>query len=296
MNKIFIGLLFVIFVGAGVLFWLMKTLPTVENIPIPMASQNEGGAGETAEKEAHKDDGKNHENAGAEVHSSESEKADGTKSEASHSEHIEEKKSDGQNSAEVEQKLSIRTEPVRAEVFADGKSLGYTPLDVVLKSKKQTLRLQADGFNPVVKEAPAASQKGHDVDSLNWKITLRAQKGALEKSPRAHGEAAVPHNLDEKANLKNNSLFVHGKRGPFWIQVKSFSVAESGEVKNFIQSSRAKLNLSVVGCDVNLGNKGTWTRILVGPFAQKAMAQSTLRRVQAEIGEQPFVTGFQNCQ
>ena len=293
MNKIFIGLLFLIFVGAGVLFWLMKTLPTVESIPLPLTltegETKEGAAGETPEgatSEGHEQPATEH-GADGQTHDSHAEKKD---------------ESEGKTVelGEAQQKLSIRTEPVAAKVFVNEKQVGTTPMDVPLDEKKQTIRLEAEGFKSVLREAPAISQKGHDVESLNWKITLRALKGALEKSPRAHSEGspkAVAVNESKKNEPKvSNELFVHGKTGPFWIQLKAFSVAQSGEVKDAIQNFRTQLNLNVVGCDVNLGAKGTWTRLLVGPFAQKAMARSTLRTVESKVTEKPFLTGVQSCE
>ena len=293
MNKIFIGLLFLIFVGAGVLFWLMKTLPTVESIPLPLTltegETKEGATGETTE--------------GTESHGDEKPAADHATVDQNHDSHAE-KKDESEAKAvelgEAQQKLSIRTEPVQAQVFVNDKQVGTTPFDVLLGEKKQTIRLEAEGFKSVMREAPAISQKGHDVESLNWKITLRALKGALEKSPRAHGEvghkAPAVKEVKKKDSKISTELFVHGKTGPFWIQLKAFNVAQSGEVKDAIQNFRSQLNLNVVGCDVNLGAKGTWTRLLVGPFAQKAMARSTLRAVESKVSEKPFLTGVQACE
>ena len=377
MNKIFTALLFLTLVGAGILFWLMKTLP-----PSPSSAAHDKS--EKSEVISTPDGVKVGDlKAEGEEHA-EGEKAPGEKGSAEKSQSHEAEKSDADD---VKSMLSIMTTPVVAKVFVDGEIKGKTPLEIKLTHKEQAIKLVADGFNDMEKEAPPAKAEG-PVENLRWNIALRAKKGSLKEPPHRDslGKKGQKHEkaekietaekptqskpLDDKGALaalpkpvhseplkvesakkveethvaKNSeahvekethpethtdkhpgkpavakaheakeappkmaasnaaeSLYLHGRGGPVWIQVKALETptevaAKKEIVEPAIEKFRSDLKgMMVVGCQVDLAGHGRWTRILVGPFENKVEARTALGQVKKSTDSAAFVTGAQTC-
>jgi hypothetical protein len=295
MNKLFMALLFLTFLGAGVLFYLMRTYP-VDNIPLGEVAKDK--AESTEKKDSHSADPKSesenkdhsghlttavdsHADTATSAHDKSAHETAGTNAKEAHSEpQIADSKG-----YSATQTLAIQTTPVSAMVFVEGEMKGQTPVEIQLTDKPQQIKLEAVGFNEVVREAPAKKTGHHaTAENFKWNVTLRAKKGALAESPRAKTQ-----------HPPNNEIILHGKKGPAWIQIKSFSVGEAAISKDFIEKVRAKWGPKVFACDVALPEKGTWTRVLVGPYANKAQAKQDSIKLGAELNETPFVTGPQTC-
>jgi hypothetical protein len=319
MNKLLMALLFLTFVGAGVLFWLMKSYP-VENVPIGEHKTEEhkteeakagdhGGEHKTddAHAEQHKTEESKHaehqtesatEHAKADEHKSEESKSAEAHSEVKahdateakkdeshktdHAAHSKTAESKTEHSSDTKntQLLFINTTPVSAMVFVEGEMKGQTPLQVELGSSPQQIKLEAAGYEDVVREVPARthSSKSPNVEQYTWKITMKQKASKPEKKSQPVADYVI-----------------HGKKGPHWVQIKSFSVAEVAASKQFVTDTRAKMGSNVFACDVALGDKGTWTRVLVGPFNDKKLAQKESAKLAKTLNEQPFVTGTQTC-
>jgi hypothetical protein len=282
MNKLLMALLFLTFVGAGVLFWLMKTYP-VENVPLGAAeTQGESQKEIEAPKEAH--------GADATSHSEQSAHTETPQSTPEASVHAEEKPES--HSTPTEPMLAVKTSPVNAAVTVDGENVGNTPIEIPLKDTPQKIKLEAPGYSEVVREIPPRTKgdKDHSLSKLNWNIVLKARN---EKSSTP--KVAASSNAPVAAPPKVASQVLHGSKGPFWIQVKAFSAAEASQSQEFLKNTQLALGKPTFACDVALGDKGTWTRVLVGPYTSKSAAQNDVKIFSSKLNEPPFVTGTQKC-
>ncbi len=338
MNKLFAALLFLTLVGAGILFWLMKSMPTSPS------SADSHGASEKAEvistpegvqvgDLAHEGGDQHGSDHGAESGHSDSKKdAHASNEKDSHGSAKEHEEAH----APARTTLSIATTPVLADVFVDGEQKGQTPLEFELGEKAQTVKLVADGFNEVVKTVPAQGK-----ENLKWNIALRAKKGALVEPPHrnaptagmiegkgalaalpkartahaapvkehkeeAHGKAedAKPAHAASVAaanDTHSSDLYLRGRGGPVWVQIKSMEApSEAAAVKEIVDPQIEKFRkdltgFNVVGCQVQIPNKGRWVRVLVGPFESKAEAKTNVTSIKNGGGADAFVTGAQTC-
>jgi len=333
MKKVFFALLFLVLIGAVVLWWLMQAMPNTSPHTEAIAPK-ESTAGEHLPEGEEVADG--------------SRDVQGKNEEAEVSEHgaeAHEAKSHDTSPVVEEAKLMITTEPVSAKVRVDGEEKGETPMVLALGAKTQKVELEAEGFEIYSKVAPSKKDLEDASSQLNWRVELRARKGALIESPRAQPSVAkietaehktasgahklekVPHKAEATAHMTESAvhkveshnstpvqkveavhastapagapeLMAQGVVGPFFVQVRSLpneSPEELSTVKNQIEEYRGQLKKKVIGCSVNLSSKGKWVRILVGPYAKKVMAQESLRQIQGLFTEPLIVTGAQSC-
>ena len=306
MNKIFMALLFLTLAGAGVLFWLMRTLPgpngakshteaTAEHSLEESGNHakdehggDEHGSGghESAEHGTadHGDAAKEHAKA---AHPSEENESEHGKAETKHASeggaHAASKESEKPMSIEdlefKGQSLSINTTPVSAIVSVDGEVRGQTPLEIALGPISMKVKLEAPGYGIVEKDAPIV-KPGNSLDILTWNFPLKPQN-----EPRS-----------KVAHEKSTGVFVHGRKGPVWLQVKSLADDSSGTAESAIEKYRSDFAMkNIVGCKVDLAEKGKWTRVLVGPYNNKVAAKMAADLIQAKTSEAALVTGVQRC-
>jgi hypothetical protein len=283
MNKLFFGLVTLTFVGMGVLFWLMKALP-------PDQATDQAPSQVTAPKvvEEPKEivDEENHEAHDAkEGQEPAKSNADATQAQA------EPAKED-----EVS-KLTVSTEPVQALVFVDGQMKGQTPLDLELGPMVQKLKLEAAGYNPVERDIPAVGEKD-TAKSLAWTITLRASKGALHESPRKNlfETAKVEKPKVEKAKREARTIEKAKTASGFWIQLKSIPATDQTALDASVKALATSTGQTPTACKVNLGDKGLWYRVLLGPYSTRDEAGTQLSQMHSLLNDKTsFVVGDQKC-
>jgi hypothetical protein len=250
MNKLFYFLLFLSIAGAGVLWWLLNSLPA-DNL-----------AKEASVPEVR----------GIVIQ----DQAPSTEPTV----HVEEKDKDSHAEPGAATTLSISSEPSGADVFIDGEKAGKTPLERKLTANVQKFRFEFEGHEPVEREAPKEDEPGGGL--MNWKIQM---------TKIAH-EAPAAKVVDDESKLR-----FEGPVGPAFVQIKAVeegaAIGWSDQVKLYrkkIQDER------VFGCRVDLKDKGTWVRYLVGPYAARGEAMRDLERVRVGLAtKDAFVTGVQTC-
>ncbi len=298
MKKVFFSVLFLVLVGAGILWWLMQAVPQPALVDIHEPSDQP--VGENIEGEP--PHGVEHGEAVAK---------DEAKTKTEH-------EATTENQAVAE--LSISTDPVPAKIIVDGEDKGRSPYVLTLTNKSQKVEFLAEGFEPYSKIAPSLDELEGGSVALNWKIDLRAKKGSLESPPRAahstlkgaeafkkkglHGtEGKVPRPqppvLHEISKLED---MWEGTVGPNFIQVKAVpinSAAELEEIKGEIARLRGQTTEKFKGCLVELslhGKKQKFVRFLAGPYANRAFAREKEGTLQTAFEEKVFITGVQKCQ
>jgi|GEM_PF-1343590 len=302
MKKLFVALLVLCMLGAGVLYWLMQAVPA----PNPLAAQGEPKsesevpAGEVGHGESDKHG--EPDKPGEEGH----EGAAG---------HGEEKAEAGAHEKSAEQDkpavvtLEIVTEPVHAEVYVDGAHSGTTPTDLKLDPTAREIVVKAEGFEEYKREAPAPSEAS---GPITWKIQLKALKGQLKAPPHKKAKAESKpapktSHAEKKPEVKvveavdavereSDDLTLHGSSKGFYLQLESLAADVSdAQVTAKVQAHRAASGASVYACRVDLMAKGKWTRLLAGPYETKGKAAQALAALQNKIPEGSFVTGGQPC-
>lgn len=300
MKKVFFSLLFLVAVGAGILWWLMQALPGTKSA--------EHGALEP--KEVKVDDNLSHDVPAAVANEHGGTDEHGAALAAKASEHA------------ASNVLTITTDPVVAKVKVDGVEKGKTPFELALTGKSQKIELLAEGFEEHQKEAPSLEDLEGDNVVLNWQIKLKAKKGSLERPPHAaaplapkalpastlkgaekleHSGPTVSKGRRPLPMPKVDQDFIQGAMGPTFIQVKSMPVASADEataIRTELGELREKLgslHVKVRGCLVQIPTKGHFVRILVGPFANKSFAKEKEAAVQNSFEEKIIIAGAQQC-
>lgn len=293
MNKLFYFLLFCSVSGAGVLWWLMNTVG-LEETPVA-ASNTEPTKGLKIEDTISPSlpvESKPEENAQAEQESDEEsqDKPEAETAEPSSlfaKEEGEVPKSEGTSTSsstlsDKPSQLSISSEPSGINVFLDGSKIGVTPLERTLTNKVQKFRFEKEGFVPVEREAPA--EKTPEGAYLSWRISMVPQQLP----------AAQKNRIDSV-----ESYFLKGVSGPVFVQVKALSTdmePRSSVVRSVQEMRTAIREEKVFGCEVSLGDKGHWYRIVIGPFANKAEASTAMGFLKESLKvDDLFVTGAQSC-
>lgn len=186
--------------------------------------------------------------------------------------------------ASLKMKLLIQSEPAEASVFVDGHEVGKTPFELELATEPQKIELKLAGYEDFSRNAPALAEvSGGESEDLAWKIQMKP--------------VTVPDLKVEKPKAKSKKL--NKVKGDVFIQVRSLSVAESPEV--LIQEETAKYlkslkDYSIQKCLVNLGPKGEWARLIVGPYKTKTDAARDLKKIRQVSGEpEAFVTVLPMC-
>lgn|GEM_PF-2892733 len=178
--------------------------------------------------------------------------------------------------------LSISSEPSGVNVFLNGSKVGVTPLERTLTPSVQKFRFEKEGFVPVEREAPA--EPVPEGAYLSWRISMVTQQLPPAEKSRIDSE---------------ESYFLKGMTGPVFVQVKSYSSdlePRSGVIRK-IQSMRESIREEkIFACEVSLGDKGQWYRILIGPFAtrEEAGRSNTFLKESLKVDDL-FVTGAQSC-
>lgn len=345
MKKLFIALLVLCALGAGVLWWLMQAVPA----PNPLAPKAElkSESEVPAEVAGHSSE------AAEEGHAEKAEKAEKVEKAEHAAEGEYEKKSS-------EIALTINTEPVKAEVFVDDTLAATTPAELKIEPGAKEIVLKAEGYEEYKREAPTVAD-----GPIVWKVQLKPLKGQLkspphkasakpaakkkeaaapievekpaatEEKPVSHADAkhaeakhaepkhaeakhAAPNHeeaepahtapkaakteLDEQpvtpehaAEAALHSPAFRKTRG-YFLQLESLPASEAaGKIEKKRADYQSNLDSNVSACHVDLGAKGKWTRLIVGPFANKNKAAEALGRFKGKIPEGSFVSGVQPC-
>jgi hypothetical protein len=291
MNKLFYFLLFCSVSGAGVLWWLMNTVgveeshvalsntETVKGLKIedthaPSIPVNSKPSVEGAQKEE-KLEAKTEAETDAETQ-------DKSKSDTEESLSLKGSSPSSSTLSDRPSRLSISSEPSGVNVFLDGNKIGVTPLERTLTNKVQKFRFEKEGYVPVEREAPA--EKTSEGAYLSWRISMVPQQ-----LPAAQ----------KKLIDSVESYFLKGLSGPVFVQVKALSadMESRSSVVRLIQEMRTAIREEkIFGCEVSLGEKGHWYRILVGPFANKVEASKAMGFLKESLKlEDIFVAGAQSC-
>ncbi len=274
MNKIFYVLVFLSLAGAGILFWLMKSMPEAPNaskVSAEMApAHGEHPATESTSEVTPKD---------VRVMDLDEKKTDATENPPDEPSESHEKKAEPVAEKSNTPGLSLSTEPVGAHVFLNNEFKGNTPIELTLKDNEQELRLEAEGFEDYKKIVPKLEEV-KDEAHMNWKIQMK--KIAQKKESKV---------------LEAVKLVAAKAPSTFYIQLKSVEKeGVSGEVEEFTKKIAEASKLNVLPCKVEVQGKGLWTRILVGPFASKKEASAELEKVKKLNGGEAFIVGAQKCQ
>lgn len=201
MNKIFVGLFILTIAGAGILFWLMKSLPNSAGLnaqdptkPLTEVQSTPDGGVTVTEK------GDEKIAEGTAVHGEEPIKGETSHADAKAESEL--KALDAQKNKTKAPRLNISTTPVPGIVFVDGTVTGQTPVSIELQKNSQTVKIEAAGYEDVLKDAPTLKEAS-DVENLNWRITLK------ESSKKSH-EAKPEAGKVESHKLKNEESPVGG--------------------------------------------------------------------------------------
>jgi hypothetical protein len=267
-NKLFYFLLFCSVAGAGVLWWLIHS--TGENKTPVAAATVEAPKGLVIEdrpsipKDAHV----------AEAAANEEDPHSPAQPEVA----AVSKLLDGAKASV----LSISSEPEGVTVFVDGKEVGKTPIEKTLTTKIQKFRFEKNGFVPVEREAPAEAHP--EGAYMSWRISMVANQLPAAKKARIEDEG---------------SFFLKGVSGPVFVQIKALSseLEPRPAIVKQVQDIRKKLREDrIFGCEVSLGAKGLWSRILAGPFMSREEARKSLEFLKEGLkADDLFVTGEQSC-
>jgi cell division septation protein DedD len=181
--------------------------------------------------------------------------------------------------------LRVDTIPQGASVEVGDAFAGVTPLDILLQSESKDATIRLEGYDTFKREIPSIEDA--EGAELNWKITLKAKPAETSKE------------TDEiKAKPIKNAWF-RGSAGPYFIQLKAVedSIGKAA-MESEISTYRQMLSFEKVsGCFVNLGKRGKWYRVLVGPFENRADAAKKRNELMNKIPEmtESFITGRQSC-
>ena len=173
--------------------------------------------------------------------------------------------------------LRIDSAPSSAKVEIDGVYQGTTPVDVELANSRSNAKIILDGYEVYTREVPSIADA--DVEELIWKVTLK-EKASSE-------------------GLKPSDLY-RGAVAGFFIQLKALKASDTNDAQliDILSGFREQLSTSNLKlCMANLGSKGKWYRVLVGPYKSSSSASSALKMWKNKIpsGFDGFVTGRQNC-
>ena len=292
MNKLFYFLLFCSVAGAGVLWWLLRSsqhqdqklsahgeskiaVPeglVIEDRPSIPRDVRAGDAETPPTDDAAGSHEEAHSDVKAEPHGAQTKDAH----EAPAKKEILPK---GDAKASV---LAIASEPSGVMVFVNGKEVGKTPLERTLTNKVQKIRFEKEGFVPVERDAPGEARP--EGAYMSWRINMVAQQLPASQKKR----------IDEVG-----SFFLKGVSGPVFIQIKAVSsdLEARPVIVKQVQELRAKLREErVFACEVSLGSKGNWSRILAGPFDSRDEARKSLGFFKEGLKvDDLFVTGEQSC-
>ncbi len=278
MNKLFYFLLFLSVAGAGVLWWLMHAVE--DKTAAQSQTKIEAPKGLVIEDKPSATPQVSREVLDMEVQEEEASdeldivEANGSIAEAPKNEPTP-VASDAKPST-----LSISSDPEGVAVFLDGKRIGQTPLERSLTQKVQKFRFEKEGFVPVEREAPAEARP--EGAYMSWRISMVPQQLPASQKSR----------MDEDHFLK-------GVSGPVFVQIRAVSSdaePRAAVVKTIEQMRKTLREERVFACEVSLGEKGRWSRILVGPFSSKQEARRSLSFLKESLkADDLFVTGEQSC-
>jgi hypothetical protein len=139
--------------------------------------------------------------------------------------------------------------------------------------------------------------------SLAWTITLRASKGALHESPRKNlfetakvEKPKVDRPKVEKAKSETRTAEKAQSVSGFWIQLKSIPATEQTVLDASVKALATSTGQTPTACKVNLGDKGLWYRVLLGPYSTRDEAGTQLSQMHSLLNDKTsFVVGDQKC-
>jgi len=279
MSKIFYILVFLSLTGAGALYWLMKTAPEaphaeqkivnseaktnhMEPQDVKVADIVDNTAGTAAEKIA--------ENS---PHNENTVKTT-----------VETPPATAEKTPEVAV-LALSSEPKEAHIYLNNEFKGNTPLEITLSEAPQNLRLESDGYEDYEKALPKLSEL-KDEKRLNWKIQLKAAKLSSVKVSNPLATKTVSLKATPKTAQKES-----------YVQIKAFPEdAKPEDVAAYIKAQQDKVKMNIVTCKIKIGDKGMWTRVLVGPFKAKKEALLEMDKIKTATQEDAFITFKENCE
>ena len=324
MKKLFFALLFLCFLGAGILWWLMQAVPAPSPLGAKLesdvtvkeasdahgeASKEDGDAEKTHEDHAEDADELGHAATSDEAHSDGG--ATGEHEKSNQEKGAQEPKHSAETSLSAAEspRLTIVSDPVGANVLVDGQVVGKTPYVLTLRKVSQLVTLRREGHEEFSRDAPpVTSVTGPEA----WNVKLRPlerKAAAPKKDPEsvaaAHEDPAPETERAPKparsapraVQLDPRGYFYIGNPGPWFIQVKAVTDEEAG-VETFladVDQMRELFGSNLHACRVDLPGKGRWARTLLGPYPTKARASETLGLLKSRLPNGAFVTGSQSC-
>lgn len=284
MTKLFMGLVLFTFIGAGVLFFLLRSMPS------DRSAKTDNDVAKSEKKE-------NADDANVVKAEPETSTEDLTAKETSIG-------SENKNDF-VERKLTIRTEPTNAKVFRGGDFLGETPVEVVVDESAAELRVLTAGFQEYRRQMPKASTL-EPGQLLTWNIELRPdvktdvkpetpEKIPEKSEPQEESKPKVASPKRAAPGATQGPAFLpKGVHGVSWIQMKSVPEGEATAAVAEVASLKDTLLMNIRLCRVELAGRGKWIRFLAGPFESSAEAGRFLWAVR-EKSPDAIVTGKQKC-
>lgn len=290
MNKLFYFLLFCSVTGAGVLWWLMNTITQEEVVQEIVVDKDKLGLQiqDTPDEVHEKDKAKEADEAVKEdtMPSEELAKPNDETKETVDNAKTTDKNDNSLNSlfqgeAKPSQ-LNISSEPMGVDVFLNSQKIGVTPIERTLTNKVQKFRFEKPGFVPVEREAHA--EKTPEGAYLSWRINMVPLQNPTTQKPQVSS---------------SESHFLQGVSGPFFVQVKAYSTEEENRNGLMLILDEMRTTIKeqkVFACEVSLGDRGRWYRVLIGPFASRQEAQKSLSFLKESLKiNDLFVTGVQSC-
>lgn len=190
--------------------------------------------------------------------------------------------------------------------FALGVMVGRSGTDDVAKSDS--------GSKEVVKKLPAPDPVTADEETsggADSNLTFYEMLPKSEKSPMGSGINLPPEQRKEPTEVEAAQKTIAGKKtskdteettatetvtppstasvevgGTFSLQVASFKKIKSALA---LQEKLHKKGYPAQVREVDLGEKGVWSRVIVGPFEARSKAQETLERLEDREGLSPMI-------
>lgn len=209
----------------------------------------------------------------------------------------------GSEAASTPIQLLIQSLPVSGEVWVDGVQLGRAPLKIPLKDEVQVVEIRAEGYQDFTKVAPRKSESTIDV---SWKVVLDpapSAKKSADKKPakKLPPPQAINQNISRDLPPMKPPVAlipVTSTKGSAWyIQVKAISLEGSDSSGEFSSALAAQYQVPVQVCRVDLGERGRWARVLIGPATNRDEALRLRERIKgSEFYADSFVVGENACQ
>jgi cell division septation protein DedD len=267
MTKIFVGLTVLSLLGAGVLWWLLQAAPVPAPKAVSVVTEPQTQVDEVLEEP----------------------KAD---AEATEDTVV----SDSSAAEKILPKLKVSTEPEGAELHVDGKLVGTTPFELELKDSEQVVVFKRKGFAEFTRQTPTLAEV-KDQGDVNWKIQLKAEKAVAAPTSNPVSKP-TPKSVPAPAPTPNSSpsqvRALSGLQGPAFIQIRAFESADAG-IASFAQSIMSTLGRDIGLCRVEIPGKGSFVRVLAGPFKSRREAMRSLDAIKQATLTDAFVTGAQQC-